>query len=164
MGKDATIFYKRLAGLLAQKRHQPYSTTMGWLRTALRPPAISSPVPSRQSSQEITTHLEWPCSRPDGQWGPSWSLTLHAFLHPLLLDTFIHNLPILYFSFCCISLLYSIVLQLQYTYKRIDEILYAFQQGKNLSQSLSLCPSNLLPICGTVGALHISWALQPTSI
>ena len=35
MGKAATIFYKQLAGLLAQKRHQPYSTTMGWLHTAL---------------------------------------------------------------------------------------------------------------------------------
>ena len=35
MGKAATVFYKRLAALLAQKRHQPYSTTMGWLRTAL---------------------------------------------------------------------------------------------------------------------------------
>ena len=35
MGKAATVFYKRLAALLAQKRHQPYSTTMGWLRTVL---------------------------------------------------------------------------------------------------------------------------------
>ena len=35
MGKVATIFYKWLTGLLAQKRHQPYSTTMEWLRTAL---------------------------------------------------------------------------------------------------------------------------------
>ena len=35
MGKAATVFYKRLAALLPQKRHQPYSTTMGWLRTAL---------------------------------------------------------------------------------------------------------------------------------
>ena len=35
MGQAATVFYKRLAALLAQKRHQPYSTTMGWLRTAL---------------------------------------------------------------------------------------------------------------------------------
>ena len=35
MDKSATVFYKRLAALLAQKRYQPYSTTMGWLRTAL---------------------------------------------------------------------------------------------------------------------------------
>ena len=34
MGKAVTIFYKRLAEL-AQKRLQSYSTTMGWLRTAL---------------------------------------------------------------------------------------------------------------------------------
>ena len=84
---------------------------MGWLRTALSFTFLCSPVPSGQSSQAITTHLEWPCSRPDGQRGPSWSLTLHAFVHPqLLLDTFIHNLPntilqsLLYFI-----LLYSIV-------------------------------------------------------
>ena len=47
----------------------------------LRPPAIGSPVPSGQSRQAITTHLEWPCSQPDGQRGPSWSPTLHAFLY-----------------------------------------------------------------------------------
>ena len=29
MDKPATVFYKRLAALLAQKRHQPYNTTMG---------------------------------------------------------------------------------------------------------------------------------------
>ena len=58
MGEAATVFYKRLAGLLAWKRHQPYSTTMGWLAidsSELRPPAISSPVPSGESSQAITT-------------------------------------------------------------------------------------------------------------
>ena len=57
MGKAATIFHKWLAALLAQKRHQPYSTTMGWLRTGpeLRPPVISSAVPSEKSSQAITT-------------------------------------------------------------------------------------------------------------
>ena len=35
MGNAATVFYKWLAALLAQNRHQPYSTTMGWLCTAL---------------------------------------------------------------------------------------------------------------------------------
>ena len=32
MGRSASIFYQRLADLLAAKRNQPYSTTMGWLR------------------------------------------------------------------------------------------------------------------------------------
>ena len=35
MGRQSTIFYSRLASLLARKRHQPYSTTMGWLRCHL---------------------------------------------------------------------------------------------------------------------------------
>ena len=35
MGRLASIFYSRLALLLAEKRHQPYATTMGWLRCLL---------------------------------------------------------------------------------------------------------------------------------
>ena len=35
MSKAATVFYRQLAALLAQKHQQPYSITMGWLRTAL---------------------------------------------------------------------------------------------------------------------------------
>ena len=35
MGKAASIFYKRLGGMLAEKRHQPYSNCMRWLRCHL---------------------------------------------------------------------------------------------------------------------------------
>ena len=35
MGKAASIFYKRLDGMLAEKRHQPYSNCMRWLRCHL---------------------------------------------------------------------------------------------------------------------------------
>ena len=35
MGKAATVFYRRLADLLAEKHNTPYSTTMAWLRTRL---------------------------------------------------------------------------------------------------------------------------------
>ena len=35
MGRQASIFYSRLASLLAEKRHQPYATMMGWLRCHL---------------------------------------------------------------------------------------------------------------------------------
>ena len=35
MGCAATIFYQRPAHLLAEKRNQPYSATMGWLRCHL---------------------------------------------------------------------------------------------------------------------------------
>ena len=31
MGRLASIFYSRLAKMLSEKRHQPFSTTMGWL-------------------------------------------------------------------------------------------------------------------------------------
>ena len=35
MGKAATVFYRRLADLLAEKHNAPYSSTMAWLRTRL---------------------------------------------------------------------------------------------------------------------------------
>ena len=39
---------------------------------------ISSPVPARLSYQEVTACAQQPCLEPDGQWGLSWTLTLHA--------------------------------------------------------------------------------------
>ena len=35
MGKQATVFYKRLASLLALKKDQPYSHVIGWIRCRL---------------------------------------------------------------------------------------------------------------------------------
>ena len=35
MGRAATIAYKRLATLIAEKREQPYSDVMGWIRCHL---------------------------------------------------------------------------------------------------------------------------------
>ena len=35
MGKESTVFYKRLADSLSRKRDKPYSVTMGWLRCCL---------------------------------------------------------------------------------------------------------------------------------
>ena len=35
MAGEATIFYKRLASLLSEKRDEPYSVTMGWLRCVI---------------------------------------------------------------------------------------------------------------------------------
>ena len=35
MGQAATVAYKRMASLLAEKRGQPYCKTMGWLRCVL---------------------------------------------------------------------------------------------------------------------------------
>ena len=35
MGKEASIFYKRMASLLSEKHGQTYSTTMAWLRCVL---------------------------------------------------------------------------------------------------------------------------------
>ena len=51
MGKAATVVYKLLAGLLAQKWHQPYSTTMGWVCTALRFALLRSAVLCLRGSQ-----------------------------------------------------------------------------------------------------------------
>jgi hypothetical protein len=35
MAKETTVFYKRLTSLLSEKWDQPYSVTMGWLRSIL---------------------------------------------------------------------------------------------------------------------------------
>ena len=35
MGRESTVFYKRLADYLSRKRDLPYSVTMGWLRCCL---------------------------------------------------------------------------------------------------------------------------------
>ena len=35
MGQEATVFYKRLADMISQKRQHPYSVVMGWLRCRL---------------------------------------------------------------------------------------------------------------------------------
>ena len=35
MGKQASVFYKRLASLLSEKRETTYSTTMNWLRCTI---------------------------------------------------------------------------------------------------------------------------------
>ena len=51
MGKAATVFYKRLVALLAQKQHKPYSTTMGWLCTALSFTLLRSAVLYLQGSR-----------------------------------------------------------------------------------------------------------------
>ena len=35
LGREANVAYKHLASLLAERRNQPYSSTMGWLRCSL---------------------------------------------------------------------------------------------------------------------------------
>ena len=35
MGKEATVFYRRLADLLSRRNNMPYSTTLAWMRCAL---------------------------------------------------------------------------------------------------------------------------------
>ncbi len=35
MGKEGTMFYKRLANMLSRKQERPYSVVMGWMRCRL---------------------------------------------------------------------------------------------------------------------------------
>ena len=44
MGQAATVAYKRMASLLAEKRGQPYCKTMGWLRCVLNFSLIRSAI------------------------------------------------------------------------------------------------------------------------
>ena len=50
MGREATLFYKRLADQISEKRNTIYSKTMAWIKCMhpLLPPTIRSDVHSRQ--------------------------------------------------------------------------------------------------------------------
>ena len=56
MAREATVFYKRLASMLATKRDQPYSSTMTWMRCLLLPPPLGHPMHQRSSLYHWTPH------------------------------------------------------------------------------------------------------------
>ena len=56
MGREATVFYKRLASMLALKREQPYSTVMSWLRCRLSFALLRSAVMCVRGSRSSFHH------------------------------------------------------------------------------------------------------------
>ena len=56
MGREATVFYKRLASMLALKRVQPYSTVMSWLRCRLSFALLRSAVMCVRGSRSSFHH------------------------------------------------------------------------------------------------------------
>ena len=68
MGNEATIFYKRLATLLAQKWDFPYSMTLCWLRCRLSYSLLQSSIQGNQGCQILSgkrseaTNCHWPCN------------------------------------------------------------------------------------------------------
>ncbi len=57
MAKAAQICYKRLAGLLAEKRKEPYSQVMGWMRTTLSFCLLRSAILCLRGSRQKTVNL-----------------------------------------------------------------------------------------------------------
>ena len=51
MAKEATVFYKRLASLLADKWNQPYSITINWLRCRLSYSLLRSSIRSLRGAR-----------------------------------------------------------------------------------------------------------------
>ena len=56
MGREAATFYKRLANMLTQKRHQPYSTVIGWLRCRLSFTSIRASIMCIRGSRSSYHH------------------------------------------------------------------------------------------------------------
>ena len=58
LGPAATVFYKRLASLLASKWDQPYSTTMGWLRCRISFSLLRSSIMCIRGARSSRHHFE----------------------------------------------------------------------------------------------------------
>ena len=56
MGREAMTFYKRLADMLTQKRQQPYSTVIGWLRCRLSFTSIRASIMCIRGSRSSHHH------------------------------------------------------------------------------------------------------------
>ncbi len=56
MAKSTTIAYKRLASMLADKRDQPYSTVMAWLRCHLSLSLLRSAITCLRGARSSTRH------------------------------------------------------------------------------------------------------------
>ena len=56
MGREAMTFYKRLADMLTQKRQQPYSTVIGWLRCRLSFASIRASIMCIRGSRSSHHH------------------------------------------------------------------------------------------------------------
>ena len=78
MAREARIFYKRLASLLAEKWDQPYSTTMDWLRCTLSYSLLRSSILCLRGYRSSHGHAIRPGNRPpvdvvqaESHWSPA---------------------------------------------------------------------------------------------
>ena len=58
MGPTASVFYKRLASLLAEKWDQPYSSTIGWLRCRLTFSLLRSSIMCIRGARSSTNNFD----------------------------------------------------------------------------------------------------------
>ena len=84
LAREATIFYKRLASMLAAKWDQAYSTTLCWLRCRL-----ASYVHLSRPSEEQDRRVGMPSKRP--QWSTRLIPNLISFL-----EYFLYNIAIFF--------------------------------------------------------------------
>ena len=72
MGKQASVFYKRLASLLAEKRDTSYSATMNWLRCTITFSLLRSAVQCIRGARSAY-------HRPDTSTNVDYALSLSNF-------------------------------------------------------------------------------------
>ena len=56
MGRECTVFYRRMADLLSRKRDKPYSVKMGWLRCCLNFALLRSAILCIRGSRSSQHH------------------------------------------------------------------------------------------------------------
>ena len=57
MGPEAKVFFKRLASMIAEKRGESYSNTMGWLRCVIGFCLLRASLTCRRSSRSVAADL-----------------------------------------------------------------------------------------------------------
>ena len=60
MGRQATVFFKRLASLLTRKRDQPYSHVIGWIRCHLEFSLLRSSITCLRGTRSIAGFVPSP--------------------------------------------------------------------------------------------------------
>ena len=58
MGPSATIFYKRLASLIAEAKKQPYSKVITWIRCKIRFSLLKAAITSIRGSRSSRAHID----------------------------------------------------------------------------------------------------------
>ena len=117
LSKEATYFYKRLASRLAEKRDQPYSCTMNWLRCLLSFSLLRSAIRCFRGARSSTARLSTPTPN-NSCVPPTLSSVCNVFYFIILfyfcsfkICCIIHNIFYFIFLFFLVLLYFIIIIE-----------------------------------------------------